>query len=134
MSFKRYSLSLDDETYEKVENIVKKTGKSRAEVSRELIIKGLASEWVEESSDLIADIIRQQMEIVIKPHIERLASLSSKSGMMSATSTFLNVQALMDLVPTEKRKDVRPMYEKARKMSVEYMRNKTDNYNYEDDL
>jgi len=40
-----------------------------------------------------------------------LARLSSKSGHISATAAFLNVQALIDLVPKENRKDVKPMYE-----------------------
>lgn len=35
----------------------------------------------------------------------------------------------MDLVPKENRKEVRTMYEKARKMAVEYMRTKTDDWN-----
>lgn len=71
------------------------------------------------------------MEIVIRPHIERLAKLASKSRHMSATAAFLNVQALMDLVPIERKKDVREMYESARKKAVEYMRTKT--YEWEND-
>lgn len=122
MTFKRYSLSVDDETYEKIENIVNMTGSSRADVTRDLIKRGLASEWLDENVDSIAKIVREQMEIVMKPHIERLAKLSSKSGHMSATAAFLNVQALMDLVPTERRKDVRTMYESARKKAVAYMK------------
>jgi len=127
--FNRFSLSVDDETYEQIENIVKTTGMSRAEVTRRLIKKGLAKDWAEDSSNLIATLIRQQMEIVIKPHIERLAKLSSKSGHMSATSAFLNVQALMDLVPDDKRKDVRTMYDSARKKAVVYFKEKTDDFN-----
>jgi hypothetical protein len=44
------------------------------------------------------------------PHVERLAALSSKSGHMSATAAFLNVQAFMDLVPSEKRKNLKELY------------------------
>lgn len=34
----------------------------------------------------------------------------------------------MDLVPKEKQRDVRQMYEKARKMAVDYMKNKTEDW------
>lgn len=67
------------------------------------------------------------MEVVIKPHIERLAKLSSKTGHIGATGAFLNVQALMDLVPVERRKDVRDMYESAKKKAVVYMRTPLEN-------
>ncbi|MCT4584038.1 MAG: hypothetical protein N4A54_03850 [Peptostreptococcaceae bacterium] len=132
--FKRYSLSVDDKTYSAIKTISETTGQSIAEVSRTLIEKGLASEWVDENTDLVAKIVRQQMEIVMKPHVERLAALSSKTGHMASTATFLNVQAFMDLVPTEKKKDVRSLYDKARKKAVEYMRTKAEDWNEREEL
>lgn len=126
MKFKRYSLCLDDDTYDTIKQISESTGDSVAEVSRKLIKKGLAIEYVDESKDIIASIVREELRVVLKPNIERLAKLESKSGHMAATAAFLNVQALMDLVPKERRRDVRTMYEKARKMAVDYMRTKTE--------
>lgn len=128
MAFKRYSLCLDDKTYNSIKTISESTGKSIAEVSRELIEKGLASDWVNENNELIANIVRQQIDIAVKPHVERLAALSSKAGHMSATAAFLNVQALMDLVPKENRKNVREMYENARKKAAEYMKSKAEDW------
>lgn len=40
---------------------------------------------------------------------------------MAARATFLNVQALMDLVPVENRKDVMAMYDSASKKATAYM-------------
>jgi hypothetical protein len=130
VAFKRFSVCVDDETYKILTDIVNNTDSTLAEVSRNLIKKGLASDWVDENTDLISRVVRQQMEIVVKPHVERLAKLSAKSGHMSATAAFLNVQALMDIVPTEKRKDVRPMYESARKKAAEYMKVTTEEWDY----
>lgn len=126
--FKRYSLCVDEQTYKNIENIVKTTGESRAEVTRKLLKRGLASEWIDENADMITYIVRQQVDAVMKTHVERLAALTSKSGHMSATAAFLNVQALMDLVPKENRRDVIPMYENARKKAVEYMRTRTKDW------
>lgn len=128
MKFHRFSLSVDDATYKAIKTRSTASGKSEADVTRELIKRGLASDWIDENKDLIAWVVRQQLESVMKPHIERLAALSSKSGHMSATAAFLNVQALMELVPKEQRKDVRPMYENARKKAAGYMKTKAEDW------
>ncbi len=127
-NFYKTTLRLDKETYDKLNKIAQSRNESLASVIRETIEKGLALDWVDENTNLIAQIVRQQMEIVIKPHIERLAALSSKTGHMASTATFLNVQAFMDLVPLERKKDVRILYEKARKKAVEYMRTRTEDW------
>lgn len=126
--FYKSTLRLDRETYQQLKNISEKTGDSMAEVLRNVIKKGLAYEWMDDHQDPLASLIRQQLDIVMKPHVERLAALSSKGSHMAATAAFLNVQALMDLVPPERKKDVREMYESARKKAVEYMRTKPDNF------
>lgn len=106
-----------------------KTGDSFNETVRKLVSKGLGVVWNDENSDLLAKLIRDSLEVVIKPHVERLAALNSKTLHMASTSTFLLVQTLQDLVPVDKRKDVRPLYEKARKMAVEYARTKAEDFN-----
>lgn len=126
--FKRFSVCVDDKTYEMLTNISKSEDKTLAEVTREIIKKGLATEWVDENKDMITTIVREELRAVLKPSVERLAKISSKSGHMSATAAFLNVQALMDLVPKEKQRPVRQMYEKARKMAVDYMKNTTEDW------
>lgn len=126
--FKRFSVCVDDNTYESVNNIAKSENISLADATREIIKKGLAAEWVDENKDLISSIVREELKAVLKPNIERLAALSSKSGHMAATAAFLNVQALMDLVPNDRRRNVREMYDSARKKSVEYMRTKTEDW------
>ena len=128
MKFQQIHLRLDKETYEKIKIISKENKESVSEVVRQLINEGLAVKVTEENTDIIAATVRKQLEVVLNPHINRLASLSSKSGHMAATAAFLNVQALMDLVPKENRKNVREMYENARKKSAEYMRKKTKDW------
>lgn len=131
MPNKRFSVTVDERTAEEIEAIAKKTGESQSEVTRELIKKGLAAGWVDENVDVIAHIVRQQLEAVIKPHVERLAKISAKSGIMAATATFLNVQAFQDLVPTEKRKDPIALYEKARKKAYLYMKSPVETFDEE---
>jgi hypothetical protein len=126
--FKRFSVCIDDNTYDILKNIAENSGKSLADVTRDLIQKGLAKDWVGENEELISNTVRQQLEIVLKPHVERLAALTSKAGHMSATAAFLNVQVIQDLVPAERRKEPIEMYEKARKRSVVYMKTKAEDW------
>lgn len=128
MKFQQVHLRLNGDTYKKVKALAKENEESVSETLRILINDGLACKVTEENTDIIAVTVRQQLEIVLKPHIERLAALSSKSGHMSATAAFLNVQALMDLVPTENRRNVRQMYENARKKAAAYMRTRTEDW------
>lgn len=126
--FKRYSVCVDDKTYEILKNISKSEDKTLAEVTRDIIKRGLATEWLDENKDMLSIMIREELSAVLKPSTERLAKIISKSGHMSATAAFLNVQALMDLVPKDRQRDIRPMYEKARKMSADYMKNKAEDW------
>jgi predicted CopG family antitoxin len=128
MKFQQVHLRVNDDIYNKVKNIAYKKGESISEVMRKLIEDGLTLEVGNENKDIISSIVREELKAVLKPNIERLAKISSKSGHMSATAAFLNVQTLMDLVPKENRREVRTMYEKARKMAIDYMKTKTDDW------
>lgn len=126
--FHKFSILLDKKTHSKLTNMAKNRGQSLNSIIEETVKKGLDSEDPSKSEDRISKVVRRQIEVVLKPHIERLAALSSKSGHMAATATFLGTQAIMDLVPKENRKLVKGMYEKARKKSVEYMRIRTEDW------
>lgn len=130
------TIRLDSETYNLLKNIAEKNQTTLAEILRQIIKKGLERDYVDNSEDLIAEIVHKELEVVIKPHINRLAALISKSGHASVASMFLNAQSIMDFVPTEKRKDVKEVHEKAMKKAVAYMKNPLteleDRYNIDD--
>lgn len=116
----RYMISLDPDTTKAVEEIVDRTGESKAEVTRRLVRYGLASSWMKDNQDEISHLVRENMNLVLVPHVERLVSLFMKSGLIGATGAFLNVQALQSLVPSDNKPDVIKFYNSARAMSVEF--------------
>lgn len=128
VELRKTSVKLYQRQYDAIERMAKNEGTSISDVMRELIDRALTEKVTEENTDLIAHIVKKQLEVVLKPHVERLAALSSKGGHMAARATFLNVQALMDLVPPENRKDVRAMYENASKKAVAYMHMPVEEY------
>ena len=128
VELRKTSVKLYQRQYDAIERMAKNEGTSISDVMRELIDRALTEKVTEENTDLIAHVVKKQLEVVLKPHVERLAALSSKGGHVAARATFLNVQALMDLVPPENRKDVRAMYESASKKAVAYMHMPVEEY------
>ena len=118
----RFSVTIDKETNEIIENIVKKTNSTKAEVTRDLIKKSLSQKWHDENSDMLAMLVKKQVDLAMKVHVERLAALNSKAAHMSARSAFLNAQALSELVDSDKRRDVKELWESSSKKAVEYMK------------
>lgn len=133
VELRKTSVKLYQRQYEAIERIAKNEGTSISDVIRELIDRALTEKVAEENTDLIAHVVRKQVEVVMKPHIERLAALSSKGGHMAARAAFLNVQALMDLVPPENRKDVRSMYDNASKKAVAYMKTRVEEFEVQEE-
>ncbi len=130
----RLSVIIDESTNEKIENIMSTKGISKAEAIRELIQKGLALEWQDENADVVAMLVKKQVDMAMKTHVERLASLISKSGHMSARSAFLNAQVLIDIVDKDKRRDVLELWENASKKAVDFMRKPLKGWDYYSDL
>ena len=100
-------------------------GYNFSEAVRNLCQKGLEIEVSNDNINLVVEIIDERLRAILKPQIERLASISAKGAIMSATSTFLNAQALADFVPPERRRGLVETYEKARLKGVAYVKGRT---------
>lgn len=121
---KRISITFTDEQAKMIERIARKENKSFADTVRFLCDESLKVTANTDSIDMITEIIDERLRAILKPQVERLASISAKGAIMSATSTFLNAQALADLVPLNKQKDLLEIYEKARLKGVTYVKGK----------
>lgn len=121
---KRISVTFTDEQMEIIEKIAKREGTSLADTVRNLCDKSLNLEITEDNIDFISDIIDERLNAILKPQIERLASLIAKGGIMSATSSFLNLQALSTFTKASNEKIV-DIYNTAKIKGIAYMRTKT---------
>lgn len=119
---KRISITFSDKQAEIIEKIARREDKSFADTVRGLCDEAIKVQVSSENIDLVADIIEERLRSILKPQVERLASISAKGAIMSASSCFLNAQALADLVPQHKQKDVVDVYEKARLKGVAYVK------------
>lgn len=118
----RVNVTFTEDEYKHIEKVGKKRGITASEYVREMYYEGKKNYALEESIDSVVEIIDERLRAILKPQIERLASISAKGAIMSSTSTFLNAQALADLVPPNKQKDLLEVYEKARLKGVAYVK------------
>lgn len=98
-------------------------GYNFSEAVRELCDKGLQIQVSNDNIDLVAEIIEERLRSILKPQVERLAAISAKGAIMSATSSYLNAQAIVDFVPKERRREFLEVYEKARLKGISYVKN-----------
>lgn len=119
---KRISITFNDDQAEVIEKIARREGKSFADTVRRLCDEAIKIEASADNINLVTGIIDERLRLILKPHVERLASLSANGAIMSATSTFLNAQALAEFVPVEKRRNLVETYEKAKFKGVAYVK------------
>lgn len=121
----RVNVTFTEKEYNHIEEVVKKGGATTAsDYVRKMYYEGKKVYNANENIDFIVDIIEDRMRSILAPNIERLASISAKGAIMSATSTFLNAQAIADFIPLERRKDFVEVYEKARLKGIAYVKNR----------
>ena len=120
----RVTVTFDGDTYMQLKNIADKNHISISEAVRRYIEAGLNGSLSEANIDYISQIIREQLRIVMKPSIERLASLSTKTCIQASAAAYLTAETIARFVPEELQEDVQLVYEEARKKGVRYTKTK----------
>lgn len=122
----RINVTFDIDSYNQIKQIASKENKSMSEVVREWSMQGLNGTLTKDNLDFIVPIIREQLNSILTPSIERLASLSAKTCIQAGVSAYLTAETISKLVPVELQEEVEVTYYAARKKAVKYMRGKTD--------
>lgn len=118
--------TIEMEQYEQLQKLAAKRGVTIPDIVREFIDQGLTNNYCVENIDLITDIIRTQLNIIIKPAVDRMAALSSKACIQSGTAAYLSAEAIAKFVPDELQEDFLDVYEAAKKKAVADMKRKSD--------
>ena len=124
---RKVNLLLEQETYDNLEKLAALRGGSTtvSDIIRESIDYNLTANYCVENIDLITKIMREELQDILKPALDRIAALSSKSCVQAATASYLNAEALSRFVPEKERMDVKEGYDAARKKGVAYVKGKT---------
>lgn len=129
----RIYVTFDDETYKQIELIADKRHCSMSAVCRLFIQDGLNGDLTKSNIDFVSSIIREQLKIVLRPSVERLAALSAKTCMQASTSAYLNAEAIAKFVPVELQMDVQNSYNAARKKAVKYIKQRPEDIDEEEE-
>lgn len=119
------SVLLTDDDYEQIKILAAKKHMSMAALARDFILRGLNGNVTESNIEILAPIIRSQVECCLAPQMERMISLISKTCIQSGAAAYLSADAILKFVPPSQREEVQHSYELARKRAVKYMKNKT---------
>lgn len=122
----RINVAYEPEIYKQIELLAAKQKKSMSEIVRNWSHQGLAGELNRENIGLITDIIRTQLQDVLRPHYDRLASLNAKTCIQSGTAAYLAAEAILRFVPPARQQEIETSYELARKKSIAYMKGKVN--------
>lgn len=117
----RINVTFDIDSYNKIKLIASKNNISMSEVVRNWAMQGLNGTLTKDNLDLIIPIIREQLDSLLDPAVNRLASLSAKACIQAGAAAYLSAEAIAKLVPIELSEDVATCYEIARKKAVRYM-------------
>lgn len=125
----RINITYDPETYTQIKLLAHKEGKSMSEIIRIWTYEKLDGELSKNNIDFICKLIREQLKDVLQPSIDRLAAISAKGGVQSATAAYLTAETIARFVSPDLQEDIQEVYIQARKKAIRYMQKKTDAIN-----
>jgi len=97
-SIKR-SIDLSQQTYDALRQIAAVQGKPVSELMRKYIHDGMNVDRASADIDFIRKQIREELDIMLKPQINRLAKLLMRIGMMTISFCYFNSKIVHRFVP-----------------------------------
>lgn len=130
-SLPRISPTFLPEDYEEIRLIAEKENKPMAELVRDWALQGKNGILTEKNIDVLVPIIREQLNSILAPQMERIATLSAKTCVQAGAAAYLCAETINKFVQPAEREEVQDVYTKARKKSVQYLKSR-DNILKED--
>lgn len=110
------------ETEAMVKKIAEAEGRSASSVYREMLDRGLAAAGYASETHSIAQVVRNAVEEVMRPQVERLATISAKGTQLSAASFFLSAYLGERQVSPAYAQEFESVATQARKLGIEYLK------------
>ncbi len=122
----RIYVTLTPEVYRQIKSLAKKNHSNNSDVARELIEKGLDLEVTQQNLDYMSIFLREQLTDVLRPFMDRMISLQSKTCIQAGAAAYLSAESIRRFVPPAEQMEVVEAYEAARKKAIEYTRRRID--------
>jgi hypothetical protein len=119
-SIKR-SVDLSPKTYEALRKIAAAQGKPVSELIRAYIAEGMSADKAAQDIDFIRKQIREELDIMLKPQINRLAKLLMRIGMMTVSFCYFNSKLVHMLAPLNGRVSCDELMSECKRSAAAYL-------------
>lgn len=119
-------IRISNHTNAQLEKLCATTKRSKSEIIRRFIEKGLTVEGYKQDEEQLREMIEAAVEKSVNPLGKRLAAMSAKTGWVSAGAYFLLIYTLRILVPEKDKPDIDHLAHNARRLGIEYLKSKDE--------
>ncbi len=102
--------------------IAEAEGKSNAQVIRDLVQRGLVAGGYVTGQQELGKLVQDAVTAVLRPQVERLATISAKATQISAAAFFMQIYTDKLLVEPDMQSEIDAIAAKARRLGIEYLR------------
>lgn len=119
----RVKLSFDvtEDVNRQLETLAVKCNRSKAELLREYIDRGIGVDGLLGQEQQLRKIIRQELDNKMDDYMKRIVSISVKGSITSSAAYFLSAIALSDFVRPELRADFDQAVKQAKQLAISYV-------------
>jgi len=117
------SIRFEADTIKEIQKLAALRNVSVSDIVREYVKKGLAIDSYKEDTDLIAEIVRQELKEILEPQINRIVKMLMKIGKVSAGTMYSNLN-LIQQINDQDQQEYFEMISKSLRLGVEYMKKK----------
>ena len=110
------------ETSELITQLAHQEHRSKSEVLRDLVDKGLIASGQKADADYLEGIVRRTVQEVMKPHVERLAAISAKATQISGAAFFMGMYAAMLRRSPAEQQEIQDAAGQARELGIQYLK------------
>lgn len=111
-----------EEMFETISRIAKGEGRSKSEVLRDLVQRGLVAGGYVTGQQELGKLVQDAVTAVLRPQVERLATISAKATQISAAAFFMQIYTDKLLVEPDMQSEIDAIAAKARRLGIEYLR------------
>ena len=108
--------------FETISRIAKGEGRSKSEVLRDLVQRGLVAGGYVTGQQELGKLVQDAVTAVLRPQVERLATISAKATQISAAAFFMQIYTDKLLVEPDMQSEIDAIAAKARRLGIEYLR------------
>lgn len=110
------------DTEKMISDLALQRRQTKAEVLRDLVDKGLVAVGAKVETDYLHEVVKSTLEEVLRPSVERLASISAKATQIDAANFFMYIYALTRNGSEREHAEIQEAVEKARSLGIQYLK------------